>query len=159
METDVYFLTSELGGLATPNGTSTAASAANSPTRPSVIGALRRSRACTHVLGHAPLLFVRSSIARKPRLRSGVDSLKTPSIVQFQSLARRYPRLFPGSAYDRVVPLRRDAKVELLKKVPLFAGCTKAELRQLARIADEIDLREGTVLTREGRAGHEFCVL
>jgi CRP-like cAMP-binding protein len=57
------------------------------------------------------------------------------------------------------VALRRDAKVELLKKVPLFAGCSKAELRQLARIADEIDLHEGTVLTREGRAGREFFVL
>jgi CRP-like cAMP-binding protein len=57
------------------------------------------------------------------------------------------------------VPLRRDAKVELLKKVPLLAGCSKAELRQLARIADEIDLREGTVLTREGRSGREFFVL
>ena len=55
--------------------------------------------------------------------------------------------------------LRRDAKIELLKKVPLFAGCTKSELRQLASIADEIELREGTVLTREGRIGHEFFVL
>ena len=55
--------------------------------------------------------------------------------------------------------LRRDAKIELLKKVPLFAGCSKNELRQLARIADELDLREGTVLTREGRPGREFFVL
>ncbi|HEU0247431.1 MAG TPA: cyclic nucleotide-binding domain-containing protein [Gaiellaceae bacterium] len=55
--------------------------------------------------------------------------------------------------------LRRDAKIELLKKVPLFGGCTKGELRQLASIADEIELREGTVLTREGRIGHEFFVL
>jgi CRP-like cAMP-binding protein len=57
------------------------------------------------------------------------------------------------------VPLRRDAKVELLKKVPLFADCTKAELRELAKSADELDLREGTVLTREGRPGREFFVL
>lgn len=55
--------------------------------------------------------------------------------------------------------LRSDAKIELLKNVPLFAGCTKAELRRLASIADEIDLREGTVLTREGRTGREFFVL
>ena len=55
--------------------------------------------------------------------------------------------------------LRRDSKIELLRRVPLFAGCSKAELRQLAAIADEIDLREGTVLTREGRTGHEFFVL
>ena len=55
--------------------------------------------------------------------------------------------------------LRSNAKIELLKSVPLFAGCSKAELRRLASIADEIDLREGTVLTREGRIAHEFFVL
>ena len=55
--------------------------------------------------------------------------------------------------------LRSDAKIELLKKVPLFAGCSKNELRQLAKTADEIDLRQGTVLTREGRPGREFFVL
>jgi CRP/FNR family transcriptional regulator, cyclic AMP receptor protein len=57
------------------------------------------------------------------------------------------------------VPLRRDAKVELLKRVPLFAGCSKSELRELAKTADELDIREGTVLTREGRTGKEFFVL
>ena len=55
--------------------------------------------------------------------------------------------------------LRRDAKVELLKRVPLFAGCSKSELRELAKTADELDIREGTVLTREGRTGKEFFVL
>lgn len=55
--------------------------------------------------------------------------------------------------------LRRDAKIELLKRTPLFAGCSKAELRALASSADELDLREGTVITREGRPGREFFVL
>lgn len=55
--------------------------------------------------------------------------------------------------------LRRDAKIELLKRVPLFAGCSKGELRELAKSADELDIREGTVLTREGRPGREFFVL
>ena len=55
--------------------------------------------------------------------------------------------------------LRRDAKIELLKKVPLFAGCSKSELRELAKSADELDVREGTVLTREGKSGREFFVL
>jgi CRP-like cAMP-binding protein len=64
----------------------------------------------------------------------------------------------PPTAYDPAM-LRRDAKVELLKKVPLFAGCTKAELRQLARISEDLELREGTVLTREGRTAHEFFVI
>jgi CRP-like cAMP-binding protein len=57
------------------------------------------------------------------------------------------------------VALRRDAKVELLKRVPLFSGCTKGELRELAKTADELDIREGTVLTREGRPAREFFVL
>jgi CRP/FNR family cyclic AMP-dependent transcriptional regulator len=57
------------------------------------------------------------------------------------------------------VALRRDAKVELLKRVPLFAGCSKSELRELAKTADELDIREGTVLTREGRTAKEFFVL
>jgi CRP/FNR family transcriptional regulator, cyclic AMP receptor protein len=57
------------------------------------------------------------------------------------------------------VALRSETKADLLKQVPLFAECSKGELRKLAAIADEIDLREGTVLTREGRTAHEFFVL
>lgn len=55
--------------------------------------------------------------------------------------------------------LGKSAKIELLKRVPLFAGCSKGELRRLSSIADEIDLREGTVLTREGKTAHEFFVI
>ena len=55
--------------------------------------------------------------------------------------------------------LGKNAKIELLKRVPLFAGCSKAELRELALIADELDLRDGHVLTREGKPGREFFVL
>jgi CRP-like cAMP-binding protein len=57
------------------------------------------------------------------------------------------------------MPLGSNAKVELLKRTPLFTGCTKKELRELATIADEVDLRKGANLTREGRPGHEFIVL
>lgn len=55
--------------------------------------------------------------------------------------------------------LRRDAKVELLKRVPLFAECSKAELRQIAKITDEVSLRNGATLMKEGRPAHEFLVL
>jgi CRP-like cAMP-binding protein len=57
------------------------------------------------------------------------------------------------------VALGRNAKVDLLKRVPLFAGCSKAELRELALVTDEVDLREGRTLVREGQAGREFFVL
>ena len=53
----------------------------------------------------------------------------------------------------------KNAKIELLKRVPLFAGCSKAELREVALSADELDLRDGHVLTKEGRPGREFFVL
>ena len=52
-----------------------------------------------------------------------------------------------------------DAKINLLKRVPLFSGCSKDELRQLASVADELDLRDGSTLTREGQSGREFFVL
>jgi CRP-like cAMP-binding protein len=57
------------------------------------------------------------------------------------------------------VRLGSNAKVDLLKSVPLFAGCTKSELKQLASSTDEVDLREGYVLMREGRPGREFFVM
>jgi CRP-like cAMP-binding protein len=57
------------------------------------------------------------------------------------------------------VRLGSNAKIDLLKKVPLFAGCSKSELKELASSADEVDLREGYVLVREGRPGREFFVL
>lgn len=55
--------------------------------------------------------------------------------------------------------LRKDAKIELLKRVTLFSGCSKKELGQIAQIADEIDLREGKEMTRQGERGREFFVL
>jgi CRP-like cAMP-binding protein len=57
------------------------------------------------------------------------------------------------------VALGRNAKIDLLKRVPLFAGCSKAELRELALVADELDLREGRTLVREGQPGREFFIL
>jgi CRP-like cAMP-binding protein len=57
------------------------------------------------------------------------------------------------------VRLHRDAKVDLLKAVPLFAGCSKAELQRVASLADELDLGEGATLIREGERGREFLVI
>jgi CRP/FNR family cyclic AMP-dependent transcriptional regulator len=55
--------------------------------------------------------------------------------------------------------LRRNEKVELIKRVPLFSNCSKRELAQIAQLADEIDLREGKEMIREGSRGREFFVL
>lgn len=55
--------------------------------------------------------------------------------------------------------LRKNAKIELLKRVPLFALCSKADLAQVAAIADEVYLPVGRALTKEGERGREFFVL
>jgi CRP-like cAMP-binding protein len=55
--------------------------------------------------------------------------------------------------------LRKNAKLELIKRVPLFSGCSKRELDQVAAIADELSIDEGRELTHEGATGHEFLVL
>lgn len=55
--------------------------------------------------------------------------------------------------------LRKDAKIELLKRVPLFADCSNAELGRIAQLADEVSVPAGRDLTKEGAPGREFVVL
>jgi CRP-like cAMP-binding protein len=55
--------------------------------------------------------------------------------------------------------LRRDQKIETISRVPLFAHCSKRELAEVAALADEVELPQGTVLAREGKPGQEFFVL
>ena len=52
-----------------------------------------------------------------------------------------------------------NQKIDLIRKVPLFARCSRAELKEIALLADEIDLHEGKEMTREGAPGREFFVL
>jgi CRP/FNR family cyclic AMP-dependent transcriptional regulator len=54
---------------------------------------------------------------------------------------------------------RRDAKLELLRRVPLFHGLGTRELRRVAAVADEIEIPAGRTLTAEGQPGREFVVL
>src|ERR671925_1059943 len=55
--------------------------------------------------------------------------------------------------------LRKDAKVELIRHVPLFSELGRRELNEVAGIADEIDLPAGKELTHEGGRGREFFVI
>ncbi|HEY2309633.1 MAG TPA: cyclic nucleotide-binding domain-containing protein [Gaiellaceae bacterium] len=55
--------------------------------------------------------------------------------------------------------LRKNAKIELLKRVPLFERCSQRELAQIAALADELHLPEARKLTQEGTGGAEFLVL
>ena len=59
----------------------------------------------------------------------------------------------------RRVPLSKNEKVELLKRTPVFAGCTKRELIEVALVAAEREASAGETLMEEGRPGREFFVL
>lgn len=52
-----------------------------------------------------------------------------------------------------------DARVERLRSVPLFAGCTDKELGFIASRVDEVDLPAGKVLTEKGRSGGDFFII
>lgn len=55
--------------------------------------------------------------------------------------------------------LRKDAKIELLRAVPLFERCSRRELYELAALADEVQVAAGRKLTAEGATGKEFVVI
>ena len=52
-----------------------------------------------------------------------------------------------------------SSKIDILNRVPLFAGCSKRGMKEIAKIADEIDLAAGKELIREGDPGRQFFVL
>src|SRR2546422_11774303 len=54
---------------------------------------------------------------------------------------------------------RRDAKVDVISGTPLFAGCSKQELRNVAAVCREVSVPAGHALITEGERGHEFYVL
>jgi CRP-like cAMP-binding protein len=55
--------------------------------------------------------------------------------------------------------LAREAKIELLKRVPLFEECSRRELREIAAVADEIVVPAGTALASEGQSGRELVII
>lgn len=55
--------------------------------------------------------------------------------------------------------LRKNAKIDLLKSVPLFEQCSRRELDEISQVADEVSLDAGTMLTQEGATGQEFVII
>jgi CRP-like cAMP-binding protein len=52
-----------------------------------------------------------------------------------------------------------DPRVDRLRTVPLFGGCTDKELGFIASRVDEVDVPAGTTLTRKGESGGDFFVI
>lgn len=52
-----------------------------------------------------------------------------------------------------------NAKLDLLRRVPLFARCRGGSLDLISRLADEVDVPDGYTLMRQGSLGHEFFMI
>lgn len=46
-----------------------------------------------------------------------------------------------------------------LRAVPLFASCTKKQLEEIGRVADEIRLPAGKILAQQGHIGFDLMIL
>lgn len=55
--------------------------------------------------------------------------------------------------------MARDEKLDLLRRVPLFARLGKRELERLGQLADEVEVGLDTKLTEQGHIGHEFFIV
>ena len=78
-------------------------------------------------------------------------------------------RMMDGSiSYDsesRLQPVpsgpgaRQEDKIERLKEVPIFEGCSPRQLRSVAKIARIFDVAAQTILAQAGEPGDEFFLI
>lgn len=57
------------------------------------------------------------------------------------------------------MPAVSQAKVALMRKIPLFEGLTDHQLLQLARLADDVIVTQGKKLAAAGETGREMFVI
>jgi CRP/FNR family transcriptional regulator, cyclic AMP receptor protein len=60
---------------------------------------------------------------------------------------------------DSATVIRKNAKIELIRRIPLFSDCSKRELEQIAAIANESEFPAGKTLIKEGDLGWDCYVL
>jgi CRP-like cAMP-binding protein len=52
-----------------------------------------------------------------------------------------------------------DTKADALGRAPLFEGLSRDELKELAKLSEDLEVPEGKVLCREGETAQEFFVI
>ena len=68
----------------------------------------------------------------------------------------------PGHQFEPVTSgpgAKQEDKIERLREVPMFEGCSERQLRSVARIARVFDVAANTVLARAGEPGDEFFLI
>lgn len=54
---------------------------------------------------------------------------------------------------------QKDTKVAALKRSPLFEGLSQKELEDVAHTSEDMEVKAGTVIARQGEIGREFFVV
>jgi CRP-like cAMP-binding protein len=52
-----------------------------------------------------------------------------------------------------------DTKADALGRCPFFAGLSRGELLELAKVTEDMEVDAGKALTRQGQSGSEFFVI
>jgi CRP/FNR family transcriptional regulator, cyclic AMP receptor protein len=52
-----------------------------------------------------------------------------------------------------------DVYLKHLASIPMFASCSKRQLEEIGRVADELIIEAGAVLVRQGEIGQELFIL
>ena len=55
--------------------------------------------------------------------------------------------------------MSKDQKIEALKAIGIFSGCTDKELASIANVTEWVSVPEGHKLLTEGHVGHDMFVL
>lgn len=55
--------------------------------------------------------------------------------------------------------IKRDQKIDLLKKVPMFSNLSNRQLIEIAKHAQSVSVKEGEVLAKQGSRGWEFIII
>jgi CRP-like cAMP-binding protein len=66
---------------------------------------------------------------------------------------------YPMAETCRAMALRRDAKIDLLRNVPMFEHVSRRELARIAALAVEVSYPQGVPLLRKGSRDDGFFIL
>jgi HEAT repeat protein len=67
--------------------------------------------------------------------------------------------LLGGSGMDTLTTLSLMERILFLRKVPLFAGLSPADLKQVSLVTSEVLFSDGQVISRQGEVGTEMYVI
>jgi protein phosphatase len=76
-----------------------------------------------------------------------------------RAFRRRGAKPYAPALATEEEPVARDEKLDLLHRIPLFAGFDRQHLVRLGMLTEEIDVSAGKVLIRQGELGDDLMII